>query len=526
MARLSLLQQISELKRIANPDRRYSDLALRLAVFDKVDGRLQQIGESRVYGGQWDNWAQAYTKAEPTEIIEVPCSRLQLAFIEATEKKRLVYAGRGGGKSHGGAIAMLVAGLELPHGTAQVVSPTYPLSSLLWDKILQDLPTGRWLRPDGGVQIARRRIVLRNGFTLRFGSADRERSLRGGDADIVFVDERQDVSQRAVDIVTYQLRKRGGYRLLQIGTPDVGSDFHEEFERYRRDENCYTQHFTSFGNPFIPHDVFTDSQAHVDPRVYRQEVLGEWLALGGVVYEFYNRETHGQRFRESQRHIRGVFANKLGLRPGIHDEDVGDDITQQVCRSRFGRDGVANVVGLDFNVSPMVAVVYRLFQAPPGVPDIAWLIDEVILEDRADATRMGRELTQRGYPAKNTLIIADASGAYDGRKSSFRMLQELNYRVLRPGRSKRNPEVEDRVNSVNAKMRNAAEQVTWLIDPERAPRTMRAIQRQQRGPNGKPDKDGGHDHYTDAMGYPIVRIYPAAISAVRSVQGRYAGQSA
>jgi hypothetical protein len=509
MARASLQQQISELRKLTDPTRRYTDFALQLDVCDGDLDALEIVQRSRIYGGVWDNWGRSLHRLrsgdDTSGVVRIPISAAQYDFLRDDRCLKLICAGRGGGKSHGGLIALLCAALEMAQGLALLVSPTYPLSEVLWDKLLNDLPTAQWLHPLHGIRVARRTITLRNGFRFKFVSADRERQVRAGDADIVFIDERQEIKQRVVDIVRFQLRKRGGYQLMQIGTPLAGTDFQEEYERYEADELASTRHFTSYDNPFIPHDVFRNAEGKIDQRVYRQEVLGEWVAMTGLVYWPFERSRHIKAYqqRTAKRTIQTIFDSI--------DDSVGNDITTRVLARRFagGRRPrtLTCVIGMDFNVSPMAAVVYKIFSTPDGVPDLMWAVDEVVLEDHANATRMALELKRRGY--YDAGIIPDAMGrhATAGHKSSFRMLHEEDFSVRAP---KSNPELFDRVNAVNAKLLNARDETTLLFDPS-CVRTVKAVQRQKHDTKGKPEKDNIHDHYADAMGYPIAYLYPASV---------------
>ncbi|MEE9366907.1 MAG: terminase family protein [Dehalococcoidales bacterium] len=519
MARASLAAQILELRALTDPKHRHTDLALRLVTYDHVGGKLIEVGRSRVYGGVWDNWSRSYAEgATPQSVIEVPVSKNQLELIECTANKRLIYAGRGGGKSHGGGVALLAMGLERPGGQAQIVAPTFAIGQILWDKLLDDLPTGRLLHPSLGVQVAKKRLVLRNGFTLRFGSADRPQSLRGGDADLVFVDERQDVPQRAVDIVMLQLRKKGGYTLVQIGTPDAGSDFHAEFERYSADPDCWVKHFTSFANPFIPQgeaSIFASAQKTMDPKLYRQEVLAEWITLGDQVYPHFERTTHCRRYKDRVDVLLKQLASTV-----LNTEErrrIGRDITSTVTRAKFGISA-SHFVGLDWGVSPMCCNVWKVVDGGPGIADVAWAVDEIYFGDAGDPTRMALELKRRGYHPNSTIIVADASDAQAS--SNIRLMKKQGFKVVRPQPdSRRNPGVRNRINATNAKMLNASNEVTWYCDPKTAPRTATAYQRQQLK-NGKPAHDE-HSHFTSAGDYAIVRIWPAAANTER-LQIRYA----
>jgi hypothetical protein len=181
--------------------------------------------------------------------------------------------------------------------------------------------------------------------------------------------------------------------------------------------------------------------------------------------------------------------------------------TAEALRTWFGRGtDLPHLIGMDFNVAPMVAIVYRILQGPHGVGTIWWAIDEVVLPDRADATRMAQELAKRFYHPAG--IIPDASGRHsEGGISSHRMLRDGGFQVIAPNK---NPDVADRINAVNTLLMSRAGHVRLFIDP-RCTSLVKCLENHKNDKSGKPEKDKIHEHRGDAAGYPIAMMEPATV---------------
>jgi PBSX family phage terminase large subunit len=113
--------------------------------------------------------------------------------------------------------------------------------------------------------------------------------------------------------------------------------------------------------------------------------------------------------------------------------------------------GVTTLIGMDFNVNPMTAVVAQIVNSKLHI------VDEVFLEN-SDTPRMCKELLAKGYAGAT--IFPDSTGA--NRKTSGRS----DHQILRDEGFKieptRNPLVFDRVNNVNYLLK--ADRI--VIDPK------------------------------------------------------------
>lgn len=153
------------------------------------------------------------------------------------------------------------------------------------------------------------------------------------------------------------------------------------------------------------------------------------------------------------------------------------------------------IIGQDFNIGGCCSVVY----VQRGTSIIA--VDEFISNDTFEIVR---NLKQK-YPNNEIEIIPDASGTHgstNASKSDIAILREAGYRINAP---KKNPRVQDRVNTTN----NLYEKNKLFINTNKCPNFTKA-QEQQAYDKGIPEKFSGAgtiDDWNDAGTYPLHRLF-------------------
>jgi hypothetical protein len=481
-----LQQEIARLRQRIAPERRYIDFAIRFTVWDRRGAVLTQVDESRVYGGLWDTWTQSLTDIWPADRVLQPLQvRIHLAqwevmrpLIEREAQKGLLHCGRGFGKTVLGILIAFAIGVENPAQKALLVAPTYQLTEVAKEKLELKLRLHSLMHPDPCIREQKklRRMHLLNRFRLQFASADNEVSLKAGDAMFVWLDERQDISQKKRNTVFFQMRETEDYLELQTGTPVAGSDFEEERDRFLADPNALVYNAESRANVFIPTKLFDDAARSMDRRLYEQEVLGLFRVLSGAVYWNFDAQRHVRPFPSAAR-----------------------DITKEFIAARTDGYEAEYIIGVDY---PGYAVVLKVL-----APDIVFAIDEFVREEDSRPERLIRDLKATGYwPA---LVVDDASGEYSqhGCEPS-KAMRKAKFRVMHP---KKNPNVMDRVAAVRAKLmsvdENGNDDRRTLFVTRKCPKLRRALS-SQTFKNNAPDKDCGYiDDILDALGYPIYRFW-------------------
>jgi len=211
-------------------------------------------------------------------------------------------------------------------------------------------------------------------------------------------------------------------------------------------------------------------QCETDPRTYRQEYKASFETPTGRVYSTFARESN--------------VTNLVSI----------PDATL--------------LIGMDFNINPMTAVIAQ------RAGDQCQVLDEIVLPN-SNTQEMMQEINRR-YPSRNGFVHPDPSGS--ARKTSapvgqndFALIREAGWRVNTPQFGP----VVDRITNVNAMLCNANGQRRLLIHP-RCKHLIRALDTLTYKEGTKiPDKSTGQDHITDALGYLIIAQFPIVRSVVR-----------
>lgn len=242
-----------------------------------------------------------------------------------------------------------------------------------------------------------------------------------------------------------------------------------------------------YENRHLPQDFYATLTNSYDAKFADQEVLGKYLSMNsGKVYHAFDRTVH--------------------LTP------VSYDARRQLCWS------------LDFNVNPMCSVIAQI----DG--NSVYVIDEMVLPN-SNTQKACDEFWQRIQPwlpsAKerrtepvSLRVYGDSSGGsnhtagqsdYAIIRQFFRRMPELSVTYHVPAA---NPPVRDRVNAMNAKLKNAAGFIGMLIQPsckELATDLEEVIWMADSRGNMTGDIDKRNKkrtHVSDAIGYLAAQEFP------------------
>jgi hypothetical protein len=224
-------------------------------------------------------------------------------------------------------------------------------------------------------------------------------------------------------------------------------------------------------NPHLPPDFIERLQANYDPTMLRAYLDGDFVNLAtGTVYDRFDRSKH--------------VTTEL------------PDLDREPLR-----------IGVDFNVGNMSAVI------AVRMGDKLLIIDEISGAHDTDA--MAQEIKAR-YPHRRMYVYPDASGGNRSTNATRTDIQILESYGMSNQSPKANPPVRDRVAAVQALLENGKGQVRMQVS-ETCKRLIECLELQCYTEKGDPDKDGGHDHMNDALGYLIWREFnPLHAGAGRS----------
>ena len=548
------------------------DLAISIRVCDVVDRKYVDGTDEEIVevGGVWNRRTKRWEPglSETLVVIRIPRGSEQepAARYVAEWLRRaaigprgshwddfdrvwtlLLEGGRRGGKSYLSVVALVCFATMVPNALVWAVSPTNDETDELEGAIRSMFPSD-WYTFRGGGGNRASQFKLPNGSRILLISGHKPRSLKRGRVDLVLYNEGQNMSKSGWVQLRGAIGDTGGLVIIAANPPDteIGrwiEELHEKIrartERRNRSgatvrESKKEKQFrgvlfklTQATNPFVEHEALEDMAEEVDDLTYRREVLGEFVPIGDIVMHAWS---DAESVREPPAHL--------------------IDVTARETKRELGR-AAGYVVGMDFQKTPhMCAAVYKLFTDPESEDPnevIPWCVDEVVVEDAneddlvnalealprykhgadrdPDDCYHGKERGSYdpGAP-EHCAVVMDASGFWqDGEhsktKHSDQRLREREWVWLyRPQReSDRNPDVKERCNTTNARLKAAdvRDASGAVVKPGRrrmfvSPHCVRVIRAMRSWPNTKlgfPDKGSIFSHVCDAATYPIHRFY-------------------
>ena len=342
---------------------------------------------------------------------------------------RVVAAGRRFGKTYLALVELCQAAWGQGR-LAWYIAPTYKQAKRIAWKPLKEMTRPYWKAPPKETDLS---IELTSGGTICLKGADNYDALRGDGLDFLVLDEYASIAPEAwTEVLRPALADKQG-RALFIGTLQGFNHFHDLVERAQTLPDWKAFQFTTVeGGNVTPAELESAAQ-ELDERTYRQEFEASFenLGVGRAYYAFDRAHNLGN----------------LGFSPGV-----------------------PLVWAIDFNMNPFCSV----FAQTKG--GMVYIIDEMILPDsntlaaceemlnRTQKLTNGRQLSievygdataeQRRTSASRTdwQIVKNFFGRYPDRFQATFDVPRVN------------PSVKDRVNLVNAQLRNYAGQYRLIVD--------------------------------------------------------------
>lgn len=254
-------------------------------------------------------------------------------------------------------------------------------------------------------------------------------------------------------------RLRAG-NVRQFGAASTPEGFRWMWETFGSDEAKQREdrkliRMRTVDNPHLPPDFVQRLEANYDPSLLQAYLNGEFTNLTtGQVYDRFNREKH--------------VSNEI------------PNTAEEIIR-----------VGVDFNVDNMSAVIGVIQKGE------LFIFDEI--SGAHDTDELG-QIIRTKFPHHRIYGYPDASGGNRSTNASRTDIQILEqYRITNQS-SASNPAIRDRVSCLQALLENGKGQIRFHISPN-CKKTIQSLELQSYTEQGEPDKDSGHDHLNDALGY-------------------------
>jgi hypothetical protein len=404
--------------------------------------------------------------------------------FRSTERFRVLAAGRRFGKTYLALVELCRAAWG-EGSVAWYVAPTYKLAKRIAWKPLKEMTRQYWAGKPNETDL---RIELTCGGTICLRGADNYDSLRGDGLDFLVLDEYASIAPAAwSEVLRPALADKQG-RALFMGTPQGHNHFYELVERAGTLADWKAFQFTSAQGGNVTREELESAARELDERIFRQEFEACFENLGvGRAYHAFDREHN----------VRNLgFSSGLGL-----------------CWA------------IDFNMNPLCSVLAQIHEGAILV------LEELILPNSNTLAACEEFLsrTEKWCPGGRLAVSIYGDATADQRRTSA---SRTDWEIVKEffGRHRErfdvvfrvpsvNPPVKDRVNCVNAKLRNQVgeyrllvdrdckhliqdlEQVAWKADP-------------YGNPLGALDKsDAKRTHVSDALGYLVALECPMGVLA-------------
>lgn len=386
----------------------------------------------------------------------------QEAVGSSTARFRVLIAGRRMGKTYL-SVRELARFAKEPNRKVMYVAPSYRMAKqIIWKDLKKKLLAINWVKKINESELT---ILLVNGSEIMLRSADNYDSMRGLGVDFVVFDEFADIPLETwTEVVRPALSDRQGHAMF-VGTPKgVGNWAKDLYDKGQMaDESDWDSwQFTTLEGGNVTEAEVDAAKQDLDTRTFRQEYMASFETYSDTIYYNFNQTRVEKQTQE------------ITPRDILH-------------------------IGLDFNVSPMSAVIATWDRKTLQV------FDEIIIYG-SNTAEIAEEINNR-YPNNRKIVYPDASGgarSTNGR-SDHLILQQYGFTVKSP---RKNPPVRDRINSVNAAFENT-KGVSRLSIHETCKHVKECLLKQSyKTDTAIPDKDSGFDHMNDALGYMVFQLMP------------------
>lgn len=404
----------------------------------------------------------------------MPLTNPQKHVINNNARFRVLITGRRFGKTFL-AINELAKFASQPKQKVWYVAPSYrQAKQIVWNELKERLIKHKWVKKINHSDLT---ITLKNNSHITLRGSDNESSLRGVGINFLVIDEFADVSKEAwYEVLRPTLSDTKGHALFCGSPRGFGNWSYELFKLGESNKDWSSFKYTTLEGGQVTDDEIEQAKQDLDLRTFQQEYEATFVNYSGMIYYNFSRD----------KNIIETYRNKT---LSIH-------------------------IGLDFNVDPMSAVVCVIEK------DRIIVIDEIQIYS-SNTNEMCEEIKTR-YANMQIVIYPDPSARQ--RKTSAGGMTDLailkNYGFDVKCKSSA-PLVRDRINAVNAKLKNVNGQNKLFI-VKSCKNAIKSIESQiYKEGTTQPDKDSGYDHMNDALGYLVEYNFPLKRNFVPSQPKRW-----
>lgn len=355
-------------------------------------------------------------------------------------------------------------------GLHYYIAPSYVMAKQIAWRLLKQLAGAQAVK----INEADLLIEFRNGGILQLKGAENRDSLRGVSLSSCVLDEFAFMSQEVWSEVIRPATSDRQAPVMFITSP-AGWNWAKDIYDYARsgdDPNWQAWTFTTADGGNVKQEEIEAARRELPEKTFLQEYMASFETLSNRVYSYFDRVQS----------VRSDLAS-------IND-----------CSELY--------IGIDFNVDPISAVV------GVKVADQLHIVDEILIRN-SNTTELAEEIRRR-YPKHRIRAYPDPAGrarktSAAGGVTDFTILQKAGFAVIAPNA---HPAVADRINEVQAMLKNASGERRLFIHP-RCKETIRGLDGMTyKAGTSQPDKTLGLDHIADALGYLVHSEFPIVNAAL------------
>lgn len=312
---------------------------------------------------------------------------------------------------------------------AFVAAPTREQAKRIWWQDLKALTPSEWVASINETEMC---IKTHWGAELWVIGLDKASRTEGVSWDFCIIDELADCKPDTWDAhIRPALSDRLGGAWL-IGVPDrdaPGQIFYEKMvHEAKTDQSGEWECYSWPSGDILPAEEVESAKKRMDPRIFAQEYLGQFILAGGRAFEDFDAK--------------------------VHVKQVDYDEHLHICWS------------LDFNIDPMCSLVIQHYKGDVRVIDEFRLPDtktELACEVFLDTAKT------KGWNLAGLQVYGDASGGARDSTSGVTDWYIVQNKLKNvPGFKQKvpraNPPIKDTINAVNAKLKSADGATALWVD--------------------------------------------------------------
>jgi len=315
----------------------------------------------------------------------------QREFIYSTAKRKIIVAGRRGGKTTGA--SMLAAMSALNGRRVLEAAPVADQTNAFWEAV-----KGYFSEPISNKVIRKnetdRMIEFPNGGRIRCKTAHDADTLRGDFADLLILDEYSFMEPDAWELVGMPMLLDNNGDAVFIFTPNRRNHAYLAYQKAVADTTGLWRawHFTSHDNPHLSKEALAELSADMTAEAYRQEIMAEFLEGEGAVFRNINACMHAKNTTPDAHKGHYIVA---GVDWAKQADFTAISIGCATCHVELARDRF-NKIDYVFQRERLMSICKR------------WNTRHILLETNSIGEPNFEELARSGFPVASFVTTAQS----------------------------------------------------------------------------------------------------------------------